>query len=207
MGAVQSGAAWRTGLRAIREISMLRPGFLAWFTLAVALMPVHGALAQNRVQTQTIDPFGQEVMLPARTIVYMAGSANWDSAFETLADAFKAVNAFLDKAGVKPAGQEMTIYTSIDDTGFEFQAAVPIAETPKLAPEGDIAVGTSPEGKALKFVHRGAFESTVSTYDAITHYLDEKMIDAQDLLIEEYVTDLASTPDEKLVINIFVPLM
>jgi effector-binding domain-containing protein len=186
---------------------MLRLGFLALFTLALAGMPAGGAFAQKSVQTQPIDPFGQEVMLPARTIVYMAGSANWDSAFDTLVDAFKAVNAFLDKVGVKPAGLEMTIYTSIDDTGFEFQAAIPVADTPKVAPEGDIAVGTSPGGKALKFVHRGAFESTISTYDAITHYLDEKMIDAQDLLIEEYVTDLASTPDEKLVINILVPLM
>ena len=34
-----------------------------------------------------------------------------------------------------------------------------------------------------------------------------KDIDAQELLIEEYVTDLGTTQDEKLVINILVPLM
>jgi effector-binding domain-containing protein len=190
---------------------MLRLGFLALFAIAVAatgVPPGGGALAQTPVPTQPIDPFGQEVMLPGKTIVYIAGTANWDTAFDTLVDAFKSVQAYLDKAGVKPAGLAMTIYTSIDDTGFEFQAAIPVAQAPKTPPpEGDIAVGTSPAGKALKFVHRGAFESTVSTYDAITHYLDEKMIDAQDLLIEEYVTDLATTPDDKLIINILVPLM
>ena len=35
----------------------------------------------------------------------------------------------------------MTIYTQADDTGFQFQAAVPIAEAPKDPPKGDIAVG------------------------------------------------------------------
>lgn len=174
---------------------------------AVGVLHYGPARAQTAVPTVPIDPFGQEVVLPAKTIVYIAGSANWDSAFDTLVEAFKSVQSFLDKAKVKPSGPALTIYTSIDDTGFEFQAAIPVENTPAVPPEGQIEIGTSPAGKALKFVHRGAFESTVTTYDAITHYLDEKMIDAQELLIEEYVTDLATTPDDKLVINIFVPLM
>src|SRR3954464_12256977 len=100
----------------------------------------------------------------------------------------------------------MTIYTSTDDHGFNFQAAIPVAEPPNTPPPADIAIGTSPEGKALKFVHRGSFESTVSTYDAISHYLEEKQLDSKDLVIEEYTTDLLTTPEDKLVINIFVPI-
>jgi effector-binding domain-containing protein len=164
------------------------------------------ALAQNPVQTQPIDPFGQELLMSPRPIVYVAGAATWDSAFDTLVEAFKSVQAFLDKAGQKGSGPAMTIYTAIDDTGFEFQAAIPIAQAPSVPSESDIKVGRSPEGRALKFVHRGSFESTVTTYDVITHFLDEKQIDAKDLLIEEYVTDLATTPDDKLVINILVPI-
>jgi effector-binding domain-containing protein len=81
-----------------------------------------------------------------------------------------------------------------------------VAELPKTAPQGDIGAGTSPAGKALKFVHRGSFESTVTTYDSISHYLEEKQIEAKELLIEEYTTDLVATPEAVLVINIFVPL-
>ena len=40
----------------------------------------------------------------------------------------------------------MTIFTSTDDTGFQFQAAVPIAEPPKNPPHGEIAVGTIARG-------------------------------------------------------------
>ena len=46
----------------------------------------------------------------------------------------------------------------------------------------------------------------MTTYDAISHYLEEKQLDAKNLLIEECTTDLTSTPEDKLVINIFVPL-
>jgi hypothetical protein len=44
------------------------------------------------------------------------------------------------------------------------------------------------------------------TYEAITNYLDEKGLDAKDLLIEEYVTDLVTAPQDMLVVNVFVPL-
>jgi hypothetical protein len=44
------------------------------------------------------------------------------------------------------------------------------------------------------------------TYDTISHHVDEKQISTQELLIEEYVTDLLTALPDKLVINIFVPL-
>ena len=83
----------------------------------------------------------------------------------------------------------MTIFTATDDTGFEYQAAMPIAEAPKNPPHGDITVGQSPEGKALKFVHRGSYDDLDNTYEAITNYLDDKRLEAKDMFIEEYVTD------------------
>jgi len=152
------------------------------------------------------DPFGEEVTLTAKTIVFVKGSANWDSAFETLVEAFKKINAELAKQNVKPSGPPMTIYTSTDDTGFEFQAGVPVAEAPKgPLPEG-LAVGKSPEGKALKFMHRGSYDAMDSTYEAITNHLDERRLEARDLFVEHYVTDPLTTPEDNLVIEVYVPI-
>jgi effector-binding domain-containing protein len=156
--------------------------------------------------TKPGDPFGEEVTLTPKTIVYLKSSATWDSAFETILDAFKNVYAFLDRQGIKAAGPAMTIYTASDDAGFDFQAAVPIAEAPKDPPKGDLAVGTSPEGKALKFMHRGSYDSLDAAYDAITHYLDERKLEARDLYIEQYDTDLLKTPEDSLVIQVLVPI-
>ena len=68
----------------------------------------------------------------------------------------------------------MTIYTEFDDTNFQFQAAVPIAEAPKDPPKGDIAVGQTPIG-TLRFAYKGSFHQMEDTiYNAIPEYLDEK---------------------------------
>jgi effector-binding domain-containing protein len=176
-------------------------------SLAQAQAPTPPAPSQPAPPgTKPGDPFGEEVTLTPKTVVYLKSSATWDSAFETILDAFKNVYAFLDRQGIKAAGPAMTIYTASDDAGFDFQAAVPIAEAPKDPPKGDLAVGTSPEGKALKFMHRGSYDSLDAAYDAITHYLDERKLEARDLYIEQYNTDLLNTPEDNLVIEVLVPI-
>src|SRR5262249_36993479 len=148
-----------------RRSSMLSRRFVvrAIATAAVAIAAPRRLFAQRSVQTQTIDPFGQEITLPEKSIVYASGTGDWETAYETLTEAFKALQAFLDKKGIKPAGPAMTIYTAMDDLTFNFQAAVPVAELPKGPPQDNIGAGTSPGGKALKFVHRGSFEAMTAT--------------------------------------------
>jgi effector-binding domain-containing protein len=178
----------------------------AW---AVGVAPVLGppvAPTQAQPKSADADQFGEEVTLPEKNIIYFNGTGNWDAAFEAIVDAFKTVNAFLAKQGIKPDGAPMTIYTSTDDSSFQFQAAVPVAELPADPPKGDIAAGKSPSGRAFKFVHRGSYDAMDSTYEAITNYLDDKQVEAKDLFIEEYVTDPVTTPEDKLVVNIFVPI-
>ena len=152
------------------------------------------------------DPFGEEVMMTEMTIIYFAGSGLWDSAFETIVGALKSVYGAMEKLGVKPNGAPMTIYTATDDTGFQFQAAVPIAQAPAQPPGGDIKIGKSPVGTALRFVHRGPYEAIDTTYDAITHHLDEKRLEAKDMFIEQYLKDPRTTPEDDLVIEVYVPL-
>ena len=152
------------------------------------------------------DGFGEEFTLAAKTIIYLKGNSTWDTAYDTLVDAFKSLNAYLEKEGLKPTGPAMTIYTQADDTGFQFQAAVPVAEAPKNPPQGDMAVGQSPAGRALKFVHRGSYDSMDNTYEAITNHLDAKRLEAQDVFVEEYETDLVKTPEDKLIVNVYVPI-
>ena len=152
------------------------------------------------------DAFGKEVTLPDRTIIYLKGHTNWDAAFDTLVQAFKTLHSYLDKEGIAPSGPAMTIYTQTDETGFQFEAAYPVAKAPANPPKGDIAAGQAPSGKALEFVHRGSYDGMDSTYEAITNYLDEKHLESEDMFIEEYVTDPLKTPEDKLVVNVYVPL-
>ena len=159
------------------------------------------AAAATPAPVQTADPFGLETTLEAKKVVMVKGTANWDSAFDTLVDAFKALNTVLDKQGIKHAGNSMIVYTSTDDTGFTFLAEIPIDQDPKNLTK-DMSIGKSPEGKALKFVHRGSYDNMDNTYEAITNHLDDKKLEAKDTFIEEYLTDPLKTAEDKLVINV-----
>jgi len=138
-------------------------------------------------------------------VLILKGKANWDTAFDTLMDSFKTMAALLDKQGIKPAGNSMIVYTSTDDSGFTYLAEIPVDQMPKNLTK-DMSMGTSPEGKALKFVHRGSYDNMDNTYEAITNHLDDKKLEAKDTFIEEYMTDPLKTAEDKLVINVYVPL-
>ncbi|MDO8978543.1 MAG: GyrI-like domain-containing protein [Afipia sp.] len=154
---------------------------------------------------QATDQFGEQQILTARKVVILKGSATWDNAFETLVGSLKTLSGFLDKQGIKPAGSSLIVYTSTDDAGFTYQAEIPVDQDPKNLARG-MSIGTSPEGPTLKFVHRGSYDNMDNTYEAITNHLDEKKQEAKDTFIEEYVTDPLTTTEDKLVINVFVPL-
>jgi effector-binding domain-containing protein len=153
---------------------------------------------------QPTDPFGEDATLTAKPIVYVKGTGTWDNAFETIINSFKTIKAYINKEGLKVDGQAMTIFTSTDDTGFQFQAAIPIAEPPKNPPKGEVSIGNSPQGHALKFVHRGSYDGLDNTYEAITNYLDDKKLEAKDMFIEQYLTDPLTTDEDHLVVNVYV---
>jgi effector-binding domain-containing protein len=150
------------------------------------------------------DPFAEDTTLTAKPMVYVKGTGTWDTAFQTITGAFKTLKAYVGKEGLKVDGQPMTIFTSTDDTGFQFEAALPVAEPPKNPPKGEIAVGSTPQGHALKFVHHGSYDGLDNTYEAITNYLDDKRLEAKDLFIEQYLTDPLTTDEDHLVVNVYV---
>jgi effector-binding domain-containing protein len=172
---------------------------------APATPPAAAAPPPAEAPVQTADPFGEEITLEPKKVVIVKGTANWDSAFDTLTDSFKVLSAFLEKQGVKRSGNSMIVYTSTDDTGFTYLAELPVEQDPKNLAK-DMSIGKSPDGKALKFVHRGSYDNMDNTYEAITNHLDDKKLEAKDTFIEEYITDPLTTAEDKLVINVYVPL-
>src|SRR5579859_5415480 len=163
------------------------------------------ATPSSPAPVQMADPFGEEITLTPKPVVIIKGTANWDSAFDTLIESFKSLAALLDKQGIKPSGNSMIVYTSTDDNGFTYLAEIPVDQDPKNLTKA-MSMGKSPDGKALKFVHRGSYDNMDNTYEAITNHLDDKKLEAKDTFIEEYITDPLKTAEDKLVINVYVPL-
>src|SRR3954470_18049559 len=67
--------------------------------------PIPGYAAPTPLQPG--DAFGEQVTLPERKIIYLKGHTNWDAAYDTLVDAFKSLNDYFSKQGLKADGPAM----------------------------------------------------------------------------------------------------
>ena len=150
----------------------------------------------------------QVIEVPARPVAILRGKSSWDDGFKTLSTSFAKINAELAKAGLTATGRPLSVFLETDDNGFRFEAMIPIAEKPagKDQLSAEVKLGLSPVGKAMKFQHRGAYDDIDSTYEAITAYLDEKGLTAQDMFIEEYLNEMKSADDTSLEIDVYVLL-
>lgn len=147
-----------------------------------------------------------EVVLPGKPVAIVSGTSTWDEGFANLQSTFKRIESEAAKAGLKLVGRPVAVFTQTDDTSFKYDAMIPIDRVPdgRLVLTPEIKFAKSPEGKALRFVHKGSYEEVDATYETITAYLDAKGVTVKDAFIEEYVNDVPDNADPNLEINIFV---
>ena len=160
-------------------------------------------LAPPPVDSSTPDT----VDLAARPAATLRGQATWDEGYERLTQSFQRLQSEMDKAGVRVTGKPLATFLETDDMGFRFQALLPVATPPATRPPGlpaDIAFGSTPAGKAIRFVHKAPYDDIDSTYEAVSAYLDTKGIEVKDNFTEEYVAIGSSPGDTGLELYIYV---
>jgi effector-binding domain-containing protein len=147
-----------------------------------------------------------EVTLPSKPAAVLVGQSTWDDGFQNLKNAFRKIEEELTRAAIAPAGRPLTVFVETEDLGFRYEAMIPIPAAPAgratLTPE--VRFGKTPEGKALRFVHKDTYEEIDSTYETIEAYLEAKGVTVKSAFIEEYVTELTDAKDANLEINVFV---
>ncbi|WP_395664603.1 GyrI-like domain-containing protein [Methylocella sp.] len=148
----------------------------------------------------------ETVDVPPRPVALIAGDAKWAEGFHAIRGAIETVKAAIAAAGLKQAGPPFAAFLSTDDESFHFEAMVPLAVKPEGVSDlkDGVKLGSSPYGRAIKFMHRGAYDDIDSTYDLITAYLDEKGLDSRNLFIEEYLTPTTDPDDAALEADIYV---
>ena len=183
--------------------------FRSFVTLLLVAALCAAAAAQEKKApppAASPEPFGEEVTLSEKKALFRRNKTSWEEAWINLVATFKLARAEADRLKLKVNGSPLVIYRSTSDEGFEFDAALPIEADPASPPGEDFKIGPTRAGKAIKFVYRGPFDAMDSTYENISNYIDSKRIDAEDLSIEEYVTDPVTTKPQEIVINIYMPL-
>ena len=148
------------------------------------------------------------ITLTARPALVYSGAAEWDDGLRAILDSFDKLREDMGKSGLQAGGRPIAVFTETDDKGFRYEAMIPLVAPPPVGQtmalgEG-VKVGQTPVGKAMKFEHRGSYDDIDSTYEAITAYLDEKGLEAQNLFVEEYLSTPKSADDQDMEVDIYV---
>ncbi len=143
--------------------------------------------------------------LTSHPVAFTSASAEWANGFKTVIGEIAKVKGAIKKAGLTQTGHPFALFLATGDKNFQFEAMVPLAGNPEGKELSDgVKIGESPSGKAIKFLHRGAYDDIDSTYDLITAFLDEKGLESQNRFLEEYLTDTTEPDDANLEADIYV---
>ena len=131
----------------------------------------------------------------------------------TMKSSFATLGEFMARNKLAPAGPPRAIYSNWGTTTF-FILAFPIAAPPPITESArDVVIGTLAGGRALRFVHRGPYDTIRTTYGQIDAWLRERGAIKTDAdwarysgMWEEYLGEPGTMPDSKLSTNIYLPL-
>jgi effector-binding domain-containing protein len=176
------------------------------------------ALAESKAQpgapapSVPVEPTVEDVA--ARELVSVEGTTSLDPAAidQALEDAFGKINAFLAANGLRQDGAALAITHFYDESGWGFEAAVPVAgsseakaRAARTAAKG-IRIGPGYAGSALKGVHVGSHSTLPETYQRLEDYAAEKGFDSNGRPWEQYVTDPRTTPEDQLRTEVYMPV-
>lgn len=164
---------------------------VAPFGSAIELPPIGRRKEAQSLPTLAPAPASPDAVETLRLIprptIALAGEGRWDDGAIIVRNAFASLYQAASDAGLAVSGRPFAIFRETNDTGYRFEAMLPVAE-PYAVGDPRITVAESPGGFALRFVHRGPFAEIDLTYDIIASHLDAEGLEPQDLFIEEFVT-------------------
>jgi hypothetical protein len=119
-----------------------------------------------------------------------------------LAEAFRTVSRYMDENGIEMAAQPMAITRSGGARGLEFMAAIPV-EGAGAPPNGEVLLGRSPSGPAVRLVHHGPYDQMVRSYEKLAAYMAAHGIQEGDTSWEQYISDPGETEPNETVTHIY----
>jgi effector-binding domain-containing protein len=148
---------------------------------------------------------GNTLEIASRPALTFDGQSGWDDGYNSIVNAFQRLRAEVERASLKPTGRPIAVFLFTDDAGFRFRAMIPLATAPADPAIGaEFAIGKTPSGRAVKFEHRGAYDEIDATYEAITAWLDDRNLLAEEFFAEEWVSEGTSAGDVDVAVDVYV---
>jgi|SRR5437867_1508665 len=167
-------------------------------------------LAESFPQIDFSDLQVEEVQVTPMTVAYVAASCSKDhqEIAKTIGASYAQVGKFMASHKLKQASAPITIDTRWDDSGYGFDAAIPVDRAPAapIPADSPVKVKQTYSGKALKAVHTGPYVNLETTFRKLRAYAATHGYEAAAPPWDEYVSDPGNTPEVQLITHIFLPV-
>ena len=119
-----------------------------------------------------------------------------------LAAAYGEINAYMRANGLFPMTQPLAI-PRFTGGSYSFDAAIPVNIPSGLQLTGNVKTGRSPEGYAVKTVHRGSYREMSEVYEKLGAYMAAHGYAQGDVSWEHYITEPTTTDEEQQITHIY----
>ncbi len=146
-----------------------------------------------------------EIMdVQALDILFVAAVSSQDSddIAAALASAYQEISLFMVANGMEMSAQPMAISRAWNEQGNRLDAAIPVVMKP-IEPSGNLRLGTSPSGRAVRLTHRGAYARMALSYEKLAAYMAAHGLREGDVSWEHYISDPGTTPENDLITHIY----
>jgi effector-binding domain-containing protein len=116
--------------------------------------------------------------------------------------AYRELSAFITENELEINGGRMAITRAWDEQGYRLDAAIPVVMKP-LELTGNVRMGLSPSGPALRVVHRGPYERMTPSYGKLAADMAAHGLREGPVSWEYYVSDPLQTPGDDLITYIY----
>jgi effector-binding domain-containing protein len=144
------------------------------------------------------------------TVAYLPARSSTDmkEIGAAIGAAYMRVGAFMKANKLKQAGAPITINTRFDESGYEFDAAIPVDRAPERVVPADspVKVKSTYGGKALKVTVTGPYAGMQPAYAKLRAFMAARGYQPAGPPWDAYVTDPGSTPEAELKTDIVQPV-
>ena len=142
-----------------------------------------------------------------QTVLYVPASGRTDQDLSAvLAQAYAEITAVMNDNQLGFSGKPMAITRSWDDGEWAFDAAIPVEVDVLAGDTGNVMMGQTYGGKAVKYVQVGSYDQSEASYALLDAYIEEHDLERNGMPWEVYINDQQSVGEENFITHIYQPV-
>ncbi|MCX7554346.1 SRPBCC family protein [Marinicella sp. S1101] len=150
--------------------------------------------------------FSTENVQP-QSILYVSTSANTNQDVAPIIQAaYDEITTFMFANNIEFAGQPIAITRSWENDVWEFDAAIPVNISSIEGDTGDVMLGQTYAGTAVKYVQMGSYDQGEASYALMDAYLVENELQINGDLWEVYVNDPQNVAEADIITHFYQPI-